>query len=182
MPEAMSDVSDRLSLVSEQSPKIMTWKAQLIAMNSALSGEQLTETLQSIQASSASFQDFVNNNPEYMRNLAEYMAIELQPLVEDIDQKTQQHLDKLSDERAALEAMVARERTEIAAIIHTERAQFAADIDQISQNVLALAMDKVTQLIKSTILYFVLFIVVIFFAPLGLGYWLGKRSAGKRTS
>lgn len=182
MPEAMSDVSDRLSLVSEQSPKIMTWKAQLIAMNSALSGEQLTETLQSIQASSASFQDFVNNNPEYMRNLAEYMAVELQPLVEDIDQKTQQHLDKLSDERAALEAMVARERTEIAAIIHTERAQFAADIDQISQNVLALAMDKVTQLIKSTILYFVLFIVVIFFAPLGLGYWLGKRSAGKQTS
>lgn len=182
MPEAMSDVSDRLSLVSEQTPKIMTWKAQLIAMNSALSGEKLTETLQSIQASSASFQDFVNNNPEYMRNLAEYMVIELQPLVEDIDQKTQQHLDKLSDERAALEAMVARERAEIAAIIHTERAQFAADIDQISQNELALAMDKVTQLIKSTIIYFVLFIGVIFFAPLGLGYWLGKRSTGKRTS
>ncbi len=124
----------------------------------------------------------MNNNPEYMRNLAEYMVIELQPLVEDIDQKTQQHLDKLSDERAALEAMVARERAEIAAIIHTERAQFAADIDQISQNVLALAMDKVTQLIKSTIIYFVLFIGVIFFAPLGLGYWLGKRSTGKRTS
>ncbi|MGL4828907.1 MAG: chemotaxis protein [Vibrio sp.] len=182
MPEAMSDVSDRLSLVSEQTPKIMTWKAQLIAMNSSLSGEQLTETLRSIQASSASFQDFVVNNPEYMRNLAEYMAVELQPLVEDIDQKTQQHLDKLSDERAALEAMVARERAEIAAIIHTERAQFATDIDQISQNVLALAMDKVTQLIKSTILYFVLFIVVIFFAPLGLGYWLGKRSAGKQIS
>ena len=37
MPEALGDVSDRLGLVSEQTPKIMTWKAQLIAMNSNVS-------------------------------------------------------------------------------------------------------------------------------------------------
>ena len=37
-------------------------------------------------------------------------------------------------------------------------------------------MDKVIELIKSTIIYFILFIVAIFFAPLGLGYMLGKRT------
>ncbi|USD41957.1 chemotaxis protein [Vibrio sp. SCSIO 43135] len=190
MPEAMGDVSDRLSLVTEQTPKIMNWKAQLIAMNSSVSGEEFTATMESFRKTSESFQDFVANNPEYMRNLAEQMAIELQPLVNDIDAKTDAKLVQLSGERAALEAMVARERAElvdmiererkaIAVIVATEREKFTQDIDKVSQDVLTLAMDKLVSLIKSTIIYFVLFIIAIFFAPLGLGYMLGKRAAVK---
>jgi len=182
MPEALGDVSDRLSLVSEQTPKLMTWKAQLIAMNSSISGEQLTATLQSLQATSESFQDFVENNPEYMENLAEQMALQLQPLVKDIDARTAARLDQLSLERQALEEMVARERAEIALIVSAEREKFTQDLDKVSQDVLTLAMDKLVELIKSTIIYFVLFIVAIFFAPLGLGYLLGKRSAVKKSA
>ncbi|RTZ14128.1 chemotaxis protein [Vibrio aquaticus] len=181
MPEALGDVSDRLSLVSEQTPKLMTWKAQLIALNSTISGEQLTQTLESLQATSESFQDFVENNPEYMENLAEQMALQLQPLVKDIDKRTTQRIEQLSVEREALEKMVARERAEIALIISAEREKFTQDIDKVSQDVVALAMDKLVELIKSTIVYFVLFIVAIFFAPLGLGYLLGKRSAAKKA-
>lgn len=181
MPEALGDVSDRLSLVSEQTPKLMTWKAQLIALNSTISGEQLTQTLESLQATSESFQDFVENNPEYMENLAEQMALQLQPLVKDIDNRTTQRIEQLSVEREALEKMVARERAEIALIISAEREKFTQDIDKVSQDVVALAMDKLVELIKSTIVYFVLFIVAIFFAPLGLGYLLGKRSAAKKA-
>ncbi|MGF1694899.1 chemotaxis protein [Vibrio lamellibrachiae] len=190
MPEALGDVSDKLSLVSEQTPKVMTWKAQLIALNSSISGQDLSETLQSLQSSSRSFQDFVENNPEYMRNLAEQMAIELQPLVDDIDDKTDAKLNQLSIERQALEKMVEKERIElinmierernaIAAIVTSEREKFAQDLDKVSQDVLTLAIDKLIELIKSVLLYFVLFIVVIFFAPLGIGYFLGKRSASK---
>lgn len=181
MPEALGDVSDRLSLVSEQTPKLMTWKAQLIALNSTISGEQLTQTLESLQATSESFQDFVENNPEYMENLAEQMALQFQPLVKDIDNRTTQRIEQLSVEREALEKMVARERAEIALIISAEREKFTQDIDKVSQDVVALAMDKLVELIKSTIVYFVLFIVAIFFAPLGLGYLLGKRSAAKKA-
>ncbi|WP_114765736.1 chemotaxis protein [Vibrio rhodolitus] len=177
MPEAIGDVSDRLSLVSEQTPKIMTWKAQLLALNSTASIEQVNQALDSLKITSDALNDFIINNPQYMSDLAEKMAIELQPLVEDIDSKTEQRLNQLSEERKALEAMVARERQEVAAIISHEREQLTQDLDHVSQQVVNLAMDKLIELIKSTILYFVLFIVVIFFAPLGLGYMLGKRSA-----
>lgn len=182
MPEALGDVSDRLSLVSEQTPKLMTWKAQLIALNSSISGEQLTQTLQSLQATSESFQDFVENNPEYMEDLARQMAVQLEPLVQEIDVRTTERIEQLSMERQALEAMVARERAEIALIISHEREKFTQDIDKVSRDVVALAIDKLVELIKSTIIYFVLFIVVIFFAPLGLGYMLGKRSAVRKTN
>lgn len=179
MPEAIGDVSDRLSLVSEQTPKIMTWKAQLLALNSTASIEQVNQALDSLKVTSDALNDFIQNNPEYMSDLAEQMALQLQPLVEDIDQKTEARLAQLSIERQALEAMVARERQEVALIISHEREKFAQDLDHVSQQVVNLAMDKLIELIKSTILYFVLFIGVIFFAPLGLGYLLGKRSAVK---
>ena len=177
MPEAIGDVSDRLSLVSEQTPKIMTWKAQLLALNSSASIEQVNAALNSLKVTSESLKDFIDNNPEYMRNLAEQMALKLQPLVEDIDQKTEERLFQLSEERQALELMVARERQEIAQIITNEREKFAQDLDHVSQEVVNLAMDKLIELVKSTIIYFILFILVIFFAPLVLGYALGKRSA-----
>ncbi|EGQ8219061.1 chemotaxis protein [Vibrio parahaemolyticus] len=179
MPEALGDVSDRLSLVSEQTPKIMTWKAQLLALNSSASIEKVNAALNSLQVTADSMRDFIDNNPEYMRYLAEQMAVELQPLVEDIDQKTEAHLSQLGEERQALEDMVARERQEIALIITHEREKFAQDMDRVSQEVVNLAMTKLIELVKSTIVYFILFIAAIFFAPLGLGYVLGKRAAVK---
>ncbi|HBH7918333.1 TPA: chemotaxis protein [Vibrio parahaemolyticus] len=179
MPEALGDVSDRLSLVSEQTPKIMTWKAQLLALNSSASIEKVNAALNSLQVTADSMRDFIDNNPEYMRYLAEQMAVELQPLVEDIDQKTEARLSQLGEERQALEDMVARERQEIALIITHEREKFAQDMDRVSQEVVNLAMAKLIELVKSTIVYFILFIAAIFFAPLGLGYVLGKRAAVK---
>ncbi|MED5506109.1 MAG: chemotaxis protein, partial [Pseudomonadota bacterium] len=104
------------------------------------------------------------------------------PLVEDIDQKTEERLFQLSEERQALEQMVARERQEIAQIITNEREKFAQDLDHVSQEVVNLAMDKLIELVKSIIIYFILFILVIFFAPLVLGYALGKRSAVRAST
>ncbi|WP_455287464.1 chemotaxis protein [Vibrio parahaemolyticus] len=179
MPEALGDVSDRLSLVSEQTPKIMTWKAQLLALNSSASIEKVNAALNSLQVTADSMRDFIDNNPEYMRYLAEQMAVELQPLVDDIDQKTEARLSQLGEERQALEDMVARERQEIALIITHEREKFTQDMDRVSQEVVNLAMTKLIELVKSTIVYFILFIAAIFFAPLGLGYVLGKRAAVK---
>ncbi len=120
MPEALGDVSDRLSLASKQTPKIMTWKAQLLALNSSASIEKVNAALNSVQVTADSMRDFIDNNPEYMRYLAEQMALELQPLVNDIDMKTEARLSQLGEERQALEDMVARERQEIALIITHE--------------------------------------------------------------
>ncbi|MDF5463530.1 chemotaxis protein, partial [Vibrio parahaemolyticus] len=145
MPEALGDVSDRLSLVSEQTPKIMTWKAQLLALNSSASIEKVNAALNSLQVTADSMRDFIDNNPEYMRYLAEQMALELQPLVDDIDQRTEARLSQLGEERQAIELMVARERQEIAQIITHEREKFAQDMDRVSQEVVNLAMTKLIE-------------------------------------
>ena len=103
MPEAMSDASDRLSLMADQTPKLMSWKAELVALNSSLTGEDLSMTLESLRQTSASMQDFIENNPEYMQTLASIMSTEMQPLLNDLSDKTDQKLAMLTEERVALE-------------------------------------------------------------------------------
>ena len=190
MPEAMNDASDRSSLMADQTPKLMSWKAELVALNSSLTGEDLSMTLESLRQTSASMQDFIENNPEYMQTLASIMSTEMQPLLNDLSDKTDQKLAMLTEERVALEKMVtrerealvemiAKERIEIAGIVTSERELFTQDLDRVSQEVVVLAIDKLMELIKSVIIYFILFILVVFFAPLGIGYWLGKRTANK---
>ena len=190
MPEAMSDASDRLSLMADQTPKLMSWKAELVALNSSLTGEDLSMTLESLRQTSASMQDFIENNPEYMQTLASIMSTEMQPLLNDLSDKTDQKLAMLTEERVALEKMVtrerealvemiAKERIEIAGIVTSERELFTQDLDRVSQEVVVLAIDKLMELIKGVIIYFILFILVVFFAPLGIGYWLGKRTINR---
>ncbi|MEZ8573743.1 chemotaxis protein [Vibrio splendidus] len=190
MPEAMSDASDRLSLMADQTPKLMSWKAELVALNSSLTGEDLSMTLESLRQTSVSMQDFIENNPEYMQTLASIMSTEMQPLLNDLSDKTDQKLAMLTEERVALEKMVtrerealvemiAKERIEIAGIVTSERELFTQDLDRVSQEVVVLAIDKLMELIKSVIIYFILFILVVFFAPLGIGYWLGKRTINR---
>ncbi|MEZ9479199.1 chemotaxis protein [Vibrio splendidus] len=190
MPEAMSDASDRLSLMADQTPKLMSWKAELVALNSSLTGEDLSMTLESLRQTSASMQDFIENNPEYMQTLASIMSTKMQPLLNDLSDKTDQKLAMLTEERVALEKMVTREREalvemiekeriEIAGIVTSERELFTQDLDRVSQEVVVLAIDKLMALIKSVIIYFILFILVVFFAPLGIGYWLGKRTINR---
>ncbi|MEZ9657324.1 chemotaxis protein [Vibrio splendidus] len=190
MPEAMNDASDRLSLMADQTPKLMSWKAELVALNSSLTGEDLSMTLESLRQTSASMQDFIENNPEYMQTLASIISTEMQPLLNDLSDKTDQKLAMLTEERVALEKMVtrerealvdmiAKERIEIAGIVTSERELFTQDLDRVSQEVVVLAIDKLMDLIKGVIIYFILFILVVFFAPLGIGYWLGKRTINK---
>lgn len=190
MPEAMSDASDRLSLMADQTPKLMSWKAELVALNSSLTGEDLSMTLESLRQTSTSMQDFIENNPEYMQTLASIMSTEMQPLLNDLSDKTDQKLAMLTEERVALEKMVtrerealvemiAKERIEIAGIVTSERELFTQDLDRVSQEVVVLAIDKLMELIKGVIIYFILFILVVFFAPLGIGYWLGKRTINR---
>lgn len=176
VPEAVSDVSDRLSLAQEQAPKLLTWKTQLIALNSQVSSQQLRDTLRSVQQTSDAMEEFMKNNPKYMTLLAQRMAEELQPVVDSLDEKTAQRLEQLSIERKALDQMVERERQALGVMVADEREHLTANLDQVAQDVLTVATEKLIELLKRLIVYFVVFIAVIFFAPLSLGYYLGKRA------
>ncbi|MDR8523286.1 MULTISPECIES: chemotaxis protein [Shewanella] len=182
VPEVMSDISDRMAMIAEQMPKILGWKAELYALHSNINADEIQRTLTSISDTSAKFQQLMAQSPEMMQALAVDMRKELTPLLAQLSADTDDKLAQLSLERQALELMVKNERQALETMVARERAAAAMDLEQISQNAVEVVFQEITKTLKSLILYFVLFLVVVFFAPLGLGVWLGKRMQIKKQT
>jgi hypothetical protein len=114
-----------------------------------------------------------------MAGLAVDLRRELTPLLTQLSDSTDDKLAQLSVERQALTLMVKNERLALEEMVTRERIAAAANLDDLSKHTVEVVFQELTHTLKSLILYFVLFLGVIFFAPLGLGVWLGKRMALK---
>ncbi|MGB2078476.1 MAG: chemotaxis protein [Vibrio sp.] len=193
LPEALGDMSDRLSLTSDMSPKLITWKAQLIARNSALTRKQMSQTLDNINATASSMQAFVNNNPEYMREMMATIREELGPVIDDIDQRTDKKLDKLAEQRQGLNDLVERERMALADLIERERESvdvmindqrelLMQDIHGLSDSMVEKVISELGKVLNSVLFYLIIFMLLTFFVPFGLGFVLGRRKGqGSQT-
>lgn len=186
LPEALGDMSDRLSLTSDMSPKLITWKAQLIARNSALTRKQLSQTLDNINATATSMQAFVNDNPEYMREMMATIREELGPVIDDIDQRTDKKLDKLAQqregfralverERIALSDLIERERESVGEMVNSQRELLMGDIHGLTDSMVEKVISELGKVLKSVLIYLIIFMVLTFFVPFGLGFVLGRR-------
>ncbi|MCF1428460.1 MAG: chemotaxis protein [Shewanella sp.] len=181
VPEVMSDMSDRMAMLAGQTPKILGWKAELLALHSNIHSEEVQQTLKDISETSAKFQKLMAQSPQMMSELAVDLRREMTPLLAQLDASAERNLAQLSVERQALEKMVERERIALEQMVNRERQAVAKEADALVQRTVAQVFEEITAVIKSLILYIVLLLLVVFFAPLGLGVWLGKRIGMKQA-
>ncbi|MGI3002525.1 chemotaxis protein [Shewanella algae] len=182
VPEVMSDMSDRMAMLASQTPKLLGWKAELFALHSNINSKEVQQTLKDISETSAKFQKLMNESPQLMSELAVDLRRELTPLLAQLDASAERNLAQLSVERLALEKMVERERIALEQMVDRERQAVTKEADALVQRTVTQVFEELTGVIKSLILYIVLFLLVVFFAPLGLGVWLGKRIGLKQAS
>lgn len=182
VPEVMSDMSDRMAMLASQTPKLLGWKAELFALHSNINSKEVQQTLKDISETSAKFQKLMNESPQLMSELAVDLRRELTPLLVQLDASAERNLAQLSVERLALEKMVERERIALEQMVDRERQAVTKEADALVQRTVTQVFEELTGVIKSLILYIVLFLLVVFFAPLGLGVWLGKRIGLKQAS
>lgn len=182
VPEVMSDMSDRMAMLASQTPKLLGWKAELFALHSNINSKEVQQTLKDISETSAKFQKLMNESPQLMSELAVDLRRELTPLLARLDASAERNLAQLSVERLALEKMVERERIALEQMVDRERQAVTKEADALVQRTVTQVFEELTGVIKSLILYIVLFLLVVFFAPLGLGVWLGKRIGLKQAS
>ncbi|MDB2386985.1 chemotaxis protein, partial [Shewanella sp.] len=110
VPEVMSDISDKMAMIAEQTPKILGWKIELYALHSNINADKVQATLISISDTSAKFQQLMAQSPEMIAALAGDLRHELSPLLQQLNRTTDGALEQLSLERQALQLMVTAER------------------------------------------------------------------------
>ena len=177
MPEVMSDMSDRMAMTTQQMPKILGWKAELYALHADVNAADVEQALKDISATTVKFQGLMERTPEMMTLLASDMRAELSPLIEQLSEVTDDKLLQLSKERASLALIITHEREALVQMIADEREAAIQDLDSLTHKTVELVFEQITEMLKSMIVYFILFLIAVFFAPLGFGVWLGKRMA-----
>ncbi|GIU54008.1 MULTISPECIES: magnesium transporter CorA family protein [Shewanella] len=182
MPEVMSDMSDRMAMTTQQMPKILGWKAELYALHADVNAADVEQALKNISETTVKFQALMEQTPEMMTLLASDMRTELSPLIEQLSAVTDDKLQQLSKERASLALIITHEREALVQMITDEREAAIQDLDSLTHKTVELVFKQITEMLKSMIVYFILFLIAVFFAPLGFGVWLGKRMAIRKQA
>jgi hypothetical protein len=76
--------------------------------------------------------------------------------------------------------MVLREREEFYEFFSEERKVISKEAEVLSKELVDEAMQGVTDLVKSILIYLILLFAVILFIPFGMGYYTGKIVAKRK--
>ncbi|GAA4886559.1 hypothetical protein [Ferrimonas pelagia] len=175
LPQVMTDLAERIQALSEQAPKTLVWQTQLLASESQLDAEAINLLLLELRTTLHELQQLTADDPDYLKELAASMTQPLIPAAAKLDLASQRLSSTLQAQRVALEHLIERERLAFGSELEQQRRHTVDQLEVASNRVLTSTLEQVQRLIKSTILYVLLLLLVILFAPFGFGYWLGSR-------
>lgn len=169
LPEVMSDFANRMMMLSNTLGKGSKWQLEYFAASNGITSESTQAMADSISHRIELFQRFLENSPEMIDFAIRRLDEEVTPMVELFDRRIAITMFQLSEERVALDSLIARERREV-----------MMKVDSISENLLRVVMQEATGLITTYLLYLTLFFAVIIFLPFGIGFFTGRIFARRR--
>ncbi len=172
MAEVMTDVSERIGIISEQLSNQIEWQKQLFSVkweNDSLPQQMMART-DSITLLVNRIVTWANNTPEMASEISVRLREELSPMLLELG--AQLHLSVIQ---------LSQQRDELQLFLDQQRALITESLDQTSKDLLKSATDSVVKIVRSLILYFILLILVLFGLPFGLGYAFGRMRSKKQS-
>lgn len=198
MPEAISDLSDRVSAVSQQIPLEVRWRVDLERAGWEPFAGELKKFSSGADAMFQTFPVLAENtrvlveNARQMTKAAGELSGTLAPELAKFDQQWKSTLVALKTEREAVMEAVRTERVEVIKSLEAqreslardfarERAEVAVAADKMAQNAIDHAGQQLRGLAGTVLFYLVLILLIVLGLPFVFGYWVG-RTTGRRTS
>ncbi|MGL4993687.1 MAG: hypothetical protein ACRC6R_06125 [Bacteroidales bacterium] len=174
IPEVMSDFANRMMMLSNTLGKGSKWQLEYLAASNGITAESTQAMADSISYRIELFQKFLDNSPELIDFTISRFDEEVTPMIELFDRRVAITMAQLSEERVALDSLIARERREI-----------MIQVDSISENLLRVVMQEAKGLIATYLVYVTIFFAVIIFLPFAIGFFTGRiftRSKNKKNN
>jgi hypothetical protein len=168
LPQVMSDMSEKMSVYSQQMPKTLIWKAQMYSNDSELDVQQINSLLQNLNTTSLQLMALTKDDPERIARISDNINA-------GVDDVLLKFSDTLQSERQALSQGLAFERENLKELMSSERVLLMADVDKIAESSIVAVFEQIKSLIKSVIVYVILFVIVLLFLPFGFGFFIGKK-------
>jgi hypothetical protein len=174
VPEAMSDVADRVRLYGDQVPADSLWQTQLALRQAGYGDVNMQKVLEGIDARLAAIGKLAETSPELVDGAIADLRAGILDIADRFDESSARLTDSLHAELLALSGTVREERTAITETFDAQRAAFMADARSIANDVTQASWRQLRGLARELALYWLLVIIIVLGMPFAAGYFAGR--------
>jgi hypothetical protein len=174
IPEAMADVSDRLTISSEALASQAMWRTQLALRDSGYSGNDIRSALRQLDDRLSKVSATAENAPQLMHDAVADVRRSVFEALDRIDKSSATMIDKLRVEREALTDDLHTERDTVLTAADTQRKALAEDVSRIADQVVKSSGEQVRSLAREVLLLLIVLAIVMLGLPFWAGYVVGR--------
>lgn len=180
VPEAMSDVADRLRLYGDQMPAESLWQTQLALRQAGYGDVNLQQVLQGIDARLAAISKLADTSPELVHEAIADLRGSLLDVADRFDQSTALLNQSLQQQLATLTGSVREERLALTETFDVQRAAIMKDAERVATQVTRDSWRQVRGLARELAVYWLLTVILVLGLPFAAGYLVGRARAARR--
>ena len=172
--DALSDLSDRLYIMSDQIPTEVRWRLSLESqrLDSALADTQ--ETLRKLDAGLRHIGETASTAPGAISNAVIELRGAVVPALEGFQKQWGSTLETLTRERAALARDIATEREAVVQAVTQQRAAVMKDVERMAAEIAGRSMQEARGMVQDVLRYGVLLALIVLGLPFAFGFLSGR--------
>jgi hypothetical protein len=167
VPESLADARDLVRMYGDNTPEQMLWKAQLVAQQSGVTGQDVQNALKQLDQRMARLSALADETPDLLNGV-------VRDVQKRVDSSWSQMLSELHTQGTALSGTLSAEREAASHSINEQRQALTADVERISNELIEKAGLEAQRLVREALLLIILLAVVLLGLPFAAGYLVGR--------
>jgi len=174
VPEAVSDVSDRMRLLGETTPALTMWKTELALRHAGLTDSNIQEAMKQLDDRFGKMSAAAESAPQLVHESVMDIRRSMLQVIERLDAFSASMIEALGTQRVAFAANVSTEREALLTAANVQRKAIAEDAARIADRVVKTSGQEIRSLMRQLILLLILLMIVTFGLPFAAGYLVGR--------
>jgi hypothetical protein len=174
LPQVMSNLSDRIDLVTSQTGKSLSWQFQLSTLKSRFQQSQLQTIVDNLSATSEQLASITAEQSPQRDAMIKALSDQFQPLMNQFENQLQLFEASIGEEREALSEFLHSERKEILKSVASEKDTTIEQLNELMTGLISTTIKEAESLVIIVVVGFILLVIFLFVLPFSLGYLFAK--------
>ena len=180
IPEALTDVADRLQVYGDTVPSQVMWRTQLALRESGYSGNDVHTALKELDSRLAAMTAVADSSPERLHEAVAELRSSLLEVISRLDAAAVATLSRVGTERVALIGDIRTERAASLEALDVERKAVAVDAARIARDIVTTSGDQARRLAREVIALLIVLAVLVMSLPFIAGYLVARARHARR--
>ncbi|HEX3395294.1 MAG TPA: hypothetical protein VHS76_01255 [Steroidobacteraceae bacterium] len=181
IPEAMSDVAERLKIYGDTVPSQVMWETQLALRESGYEKGSVQSAVKELNERLERLTSVAEHAPSLVQSATADVRRSVLEVIERLTASSAATTQALRAERLALSATVDSERVAVMNAADLERQAIASDASRIANEVVKTSGEQARYLVREILLWLSVLALVVLGLPFAAGYAVGRARRSARS-